>query len=580
MPAKPPAEKFVEYDFRDLAKADTTYQADAAQDLIDIGRKLADRKREGLKLYEPLPVQEEFHRSATRIRLLRGSNRGGKTMPAAVEVARCVTNADPHGKFPAEPSVVFVVGKDYDHIGQVIYKKLFRPGAYRIIRDRDTGLWRAFRPWDAEDAARRKASRPAPPLIPKRLIESIAWKEKKKHIPSSVTLRNGWQIRFFSGIASPPQGEAVALVWMDEEIANELWFAEMAVRVGEEGDLFLVWSATPQVGTLQFYDLCRKAQETAHLPAAERTVEEFFISLADNPHISERTKAQMEADLSEEQKRVRIKGDFSVGGQKIFAEFSLAVHGVAAFDIPDGWTNYMVVDPGHQVCAALFGSAPPPGFAKEFPRLGLEGCELVLWDELYIPACNAGLFAEAVERKYHGRSWQAFVIDTHGSRVHEAGSGLTIYQQYSDALKARGIRSEATGHGFAWGCDDPKAGIEATRRFLAIQPGPWKPKLRVMADADAQGRLTKRLRNFQWEVERYLYKKRGDLVTDEPDEQGRRTHLMACLRYLVMYGPKWVPPVRRAADLDPVVAAFLKQRRRGGGPKVTHFGPPAREGVA
>src|SRR5258707_330098 len=50
-----------------------------AQRLRALAVELATRKMEGLALYEPLPVQAKFHQSAVRVRILRGSNRSGKT---------------------------------------------------------------------------------------------------------------------------------------------------------------------------------------------------------------------------------------------------------------------------------------------------------------------------------------------------------------------------------------------------------------------------------------------------------------------------------------------------------------------
>ena len=50
--------------------------------------ELAKRKLESLRLYEPLPLAEQFHESKAYERILLGSNRSGKTLAAAVEVAR------------------------------------------------------------------------------------------------------------------------------------------------------------------------------------------------------------------------------------------------------------------------------------------------------------------------------------------------------------------------------------------------------------------------------------------------------------------------------------------------------------
>src|SRR5262245_2732952 len=77
----------------------------------------AKRQAEALKLYVPLPRQFEFHASFVRQRLLRGSNRSGKTLGAAVEVARAVSGTDPYDKYPKYDGRAFCVGKNLDHVG-------------------------------------------------------------------------------------------------------------------------------------------------------------------------------------------------------------------------------------------------------------------------------------------------------------------------------------------------------------------------------------------------------------------------------------------------------------------------------
>lgn len=164
----------------------------------------ARRKIEGLKLYEPLPVALAFHQSSTRVRLARGSNRAGKTLMAAVEVARaCLGQSD---KFPKVSGRCYCVGKNLGHIGEVMWRKLSRAGAFKIIRDKQSDLWRALRPWIPEDYLRIEEAKPAPPLIPPRMIKSIGWEAKSKGIPKMVILQNDWEISFFSSEGKPPQG--------------------------------------------------------------------------------------------------------------------------------------------------------------------------------------------------------------------------------------------------------------------------------------------------------------------------------------------------------------------------------------
>lgn len=111
--------------------------------------EIARRRQAALFLFEPLPAQEAFFASQAGERLLRG----GKTLPAAVEVARAVTGQDPHNKYPLRDGVAIGVGWDLQHRADVMWKKLSRAGQFKMIRDPETNEWRAFRPgekWDAE----------------------------------------------------------------------------------------------------------------------------------------------------------------------------------------------------------------------------------------------------------------------------------------------------------------------------------------------------------------------------------------------------------------------------------------------
>src|SRR5260370_35448708 len=89
-------------------KSANYYEQERLRNIIG---EVVRRRAEGLRLYEPLPEQERFHQSSYQERLLRGSNRGGKTLPAAVEVARAVTCQDPYGKKPTTGGWCVSVGE-------------------------------------------------------------------------------------------------------------------------------------------------------------------------------------------------------------------------------------------------------------------------------------------------------------------------------------------------------------------------------------------------------------------------------------------------------------------------------------
>lgn len=502
-------------------------------ELRRIAHEIVLRKMQALRIYEPLPVQKEFHDCDAKVRLLRGSNRAGKTLVAAVECARIVLGK--HPAFPAKDGRCYIVGKDEKHLGEVIYRKLFRAGAFKMIRDPKSGEWRAFRPWDPSDAERKKEAKPAPPLIPQREIVSTSWNKKVASIPEKVVLRNGWEIDFFSSLAKPPRGSDLDFVWLDEEIVDGDWVPEMLARlIDRQGRL--IWGFTPQTGSDRAFELHQRCDEemedwrqSGFAHDKRPSNREFVILIRDNPHFTDKEKAEHASSFSPEEQLVRVEGEYAIEASKIYPEFSRTLHNVPYFDIPMDWTRYAVIDPGRQICAVLFAAVPPED--AEFPSgatdakgdpvmVQCEGKEFVfLYDELYIPNCDAEQFGERMARKCLGQDFEAFIIDAHGSRSTEAGSGKTVEQQYRDQLQKQNVKSRATGHGFIPGSDDVLGRIEAFRGWLKLRPH-GMPKVLLVEMRD-------KLPNFVYEIERWRYKKTRDGVTDQPESRGR-VHLMAC----------------------------------------------------
>lgn len=508
-------------------------------DEIRLRKLLAEkamRKLDSLRLYEAMPAQMAFHTSASRLNLLRGSNRGGKTLPAAVEVARAVCGMDPFKKYPVKDGRCFAVGKDLKHIGEVMWRKLSRPGAFRIIRDELTSMWRAFRPWDPADAARAHTARPAPALIPKRMIADIAWENKKEGVPSKVKLTTGWEITFFSSLGKPPQGSDIDLWWFDEEIVDPLWFPEMSARTLDRQGRG-IWSATPQAGTEQLYELHERAERERY--DYKPSIQEHVILLADNVHIREEDKQALAKDLSEDDRRVRIEGEFAIISFRVYPEFNMLVHGKDLDIVPRDWCKYMIVDPGHQVCAVLFVAIPP------------DDSEVVAYDELYLRDCDAMKFAINVAVKTKGDAIQASVIDPNMAVHTELGTGKTVGQQYSEALDSQDFAAIGTGVGFILGCDDTDAGLLAVHGLLRMGPD-GKPRFRVI-----RGRCP----HLEDEFKRYVKKRQAGVVIDQPNNR-KNNHLMDNLRYLALFNPRWVKPRVGKPRQSPAMVAFRKKREK------------------
>lgn len=478
------------------------------------------RRTEATQLYEPLPLQEAFHRSTAPERILRGSNRAGKTLPAAVEIAWAMTNRHPYRDYPSEGRV-FAVGESERHIATVMWHKLSRQQVkMRIIRDLETGIWRAYRPWVEGD--RNSETRPMPPLIPHRMIASITWYSKAYDCPRMVKLKSGWEIHFFSGAGKPPQGSDIAICWLDEEIPVEEWYLEMSARLLDQSGNF-IWSATPQTGGDQLWNLHLRAEEEKG--SENPQVTEFPMLLMDNPYIDKRQKKLLADKYAHDPDayRVRIQGEYLITSFRVYPTYSLTRHGCDKFDIPDNWCRYVAIDPGHRVCAALFAAVPPPEMEQQ---------HIYIYDELYIRDCDASMFAEKMKHKCAGQNIQAFIIDRHGSIGTEAGTGETIWQQYMEALHQQKVESRATGSGFIFADGKVKDGLMKVRKWLGGRVQEDKaPYLQMFRGFTSM---------LDHELERYHKRRQKGHIIDDPDQKD--CHAADCLRYLAMYKCSYVVP--------------------------------------
>lgn len=497
------------------------------------------------------------------------------TLPAAVEVARAVLNCDPHKKYP-KYGEVYVVGYDYAHHGQTIYPKLFLStpeapqGPFKVIKDLKTQLLRAYRPWMPEDRERQDEATEAGPLIPQRFIEEISWEKKKENVPSMIRFKTGWTMWFFSGDGQPPRGAAIDLGWIDEEIKRPDWHSELVSRTADRNGL-IIWSASPQTGTTQLFELHNQAEREKG--DKDAVVEEFHVKLRDNQHLSAKSKHEIIANNLDELNRItRVEGDFIFSTKKIFSEYQALTHAVDLRHAPSTWARYAAIDPGHQICAVLFIAVPRPDEQEEFG-------EFVITDELYLQKCDAKKFATEFHGRVAGHVLEDWIIDAHGGRITDIGSGKSVIDQYRDALDALGCRNRRHGCGFTFGSDDIKARIEAARGYLRVQAN-GRPRCRIAAEVPKPGDHGQPVvcaPNWEWEMLRYSHKMVDGIVTDEPETRGR-VHQMWTFTALCAYRPQWVEPVPLGiANPGHAYKSYQAKMRRQGGQQIgVMFGNPGR----
>jgi hypothetical protein len=511
----------------------------------DVQSALLERKLEALRLYEPMPLQQEFHQSMVSERIVLGGNRGGKTLAVSVECARAATGQDPFGKYPKENGNLVIVGRNWPHIGMVIYKSLFRPGAFKIIRDKETGQWRSFRPGIDEV----KDSKPAPPLIPPRLVKEFSWVLKNAHYLQRAELVNGWTIYCFSSEGEPPQGFQADIVWIDEDVSNEAWIGEMQARLADRKGRF-IWSAMPHSRNDALLGLCERAEREIEQNNPKPIIQKFTLRFLDNAHIDDEEKRkniERWGSISQEELRMRAEGEFTTESTLMYPTFNRAVHVLPREELPAGvvppdWTRYVAIDPGHAVMATLFAAVPPD---EKF---------LLVYDELYIRNCNALIWGEQFADKARHQHIYAAIMDMHGGLLRDLGSGRLPHELYTEQLRDRKIRFQIGGHAFIPGSDDIPARTSLVRQLLHIR-GDGTTRLKLLEGACP---------NLIREMKRYRKKTttvNGQVfVTDQPQTRGE-VHAVQTLEYLCAYEPKYHPPPRTFGP-DPWWVKWMAERKR------------------
>lgn len=508
-------------------------------------------------MYTPTDRQEAFHRCPARERLVIGGNRSGKSFCTFAEDARAVTGQDPHDKYPKENGTLVIVGKDWKHIGLVVYPALFKCNPHvKVLRDLETKKWRVF-DWK-KDAGREAEAKPAPPLIPPRMIKSKAWLMKKQQYIQRCDLHNGWTIHFFSSEGDAPQGFACHLYHIDEDIDDENWVGEAQARLADVKGRF-VWSAMPHSKNDALVGLAERADAAVESGDQNPTVVKFTLPFLGNPYIDDEEKKKMIEGwraLGEDVLRMRADGEFSTDSILVYPTFNQTVHTCDRSELPGGvvprdWCRFLAIDPGHSVACALFLAIPPD-----------ESMWLV-YDELYLRQANAVRFGEQLKAKIDG-NFHTFIIDGHGARLTDIGSGKSALQQYSDQLRVQGIRSESTGSSFLFGCDDIESRTTAVRTALHIR-GDGTTKLRVLRDSCPN--LLRELKRYK----KLCHVVAGArIVTDKPNTKGE-VHACQCLEYLVAHNPRYHRPTPPPAPKD-WIDEWIRRRKKKG-PGFVYLGP-------
>jgi hypothetical protein len=514
------------------------------------------RQDEALRLYRPNPQQEEFHRATCTIRLARGGNRSGKSTCAFAEDAHAMTGNPIYGadgkplpdKYDRNKKLkLWLFGFGEDHIGNVIYDKLFNPGAFWIIDDEITGKPRVWDPTSPKDLERQDFRRAAQPLIPSYMIdqESWSWRTKRTSSFDYVRLKNGNEIFAFTSGGNIPQGVAVDLIHADEDIDQEELVEEWVGRLPDYGGR-LMWSAFPHAKNNALMTLSNLAKKES--VNDNPFIVEWLMSLTANRYIPEEEKNKAKEVWGEFGAAVlaaRDLGEFPMDDILMYPMYRPETHGIDPFNghmpnckaahilaanngnPPDDWMLLLSVDPGSQKACILMACMPPPEI----------GDEIIFFDEEFELGSSAETLTEGAFPRLRGRVWQTFIADMQAGKQTGMGTRTKVINHYEKAFADRNLESVDTGSKFKAGTTDIQNRCSLVREGLRVPRTGEAPKILFYLP-----RLRRTIKEFGMYRRRISNKEYQELPIAKDNDA------MNCMEYIVGSEPVYVKPVRPYAQ--------------------------------
>ena len=509
-------------------------------------QQLATRRTEGVRLFQPFPKAVPFLESTAKWRLVVGSNQSSKTTHAVYDFCRWATS-------PAAANCrAIIVALDWGDIADPLYRKMFEPGAFPVIRDLETGFTRAVRidpadptRVDPEDEARRDEWRDSDPLIPERMVAGINWYKPTAKQPYRVQLTNGLVIAFRSSKGRPKRGSVYDRALFDEQLENPEWFYEtsrgLMARRGRA-----VWSATPQDCSPCLQELHSFAERGADW------VQEFSLFLADNPFLSDVEKRIFEESLPDDQRDTRILGKYPISTRKVYQRnfHPEGIHGCEPFDIdPAAFARFAFADPGSTHFGTVLAAVDPD---EQY---------VYIYDSFDIRDGTGTQWARAMKEREKGYRFEAMVIDTKAGQQRPMAMEVTVASNLWDKLLAAGVQPRSTDHvrglgGFFAG----NANVAARERCLLdwmrvrdVGPFVGTPRLQMVRGANPM---------LERQVIRAYY-----VAADKRATKGLTEDLLDCLEYGAAFNPYYRTPEAVGPGENPVLdnrlAESWKRKREG-----------------
>lgn len=271
--------------------------------------------------YKPHERQLQAHHSRKNVTLVVGGNRSGKTYYAVAEALFYATGRSVYAEVPDAPITVWYVMPSLP---------MFRRTVLPVLRR----------------------------LAPRSLIVPTPNGDIITKKDNVVKFKNGSTIHFLSTDMRQRrlQGASVDLIIMDETPDEEV-FEELQARVWDRRGRVVLVFAPVDAATFWVRDKLyipwtagdRTDVDVIHMPTADREGRSLV------PHFSNDDIKRMERAWPDPSVRAaRMYGEFITRSGVVFRNFNPEIHIVPAFEIPDNYARWFVVDPEYHRFASLF----------------------------------------------------------------------------------------------------------------------------------------------------------------------------------------------------------------------------------
>lgn len=276
-------------------------------------------------VYKPHSFQEKIHGSRTPVTLVLGGNRTGKSYSAVAESIMYAEGRSKYAETPDPPVVVWYVMPS--------------------LRTFRRGIWPIFN-------------------------MMLPWNRVKKHDKSNhiIVFENGSEIHFMSADMRQRRlaGAAVDLVIIDEPISKVVFDELQARTISTRGRILMVLTPVDEDQSKWTW-----IRDELYMPAVNRQrpdISVIHMPVADEngkplvPHLTVEDIRKIERMYPDPNVRAaRMYGEFVSRSGLVFSTFDPSIHLIDRFEVPEGFHQWLVVDPQYHRFACLFFCADDQG---------------------------------------------------------------------------------------------------------------------------------------------------------------------------------------------------------------------------